>query len=76
MTASPPNGAAGTRRTSTGSPAGGGDRRLNSVEILAFLQTAHHFTGKDIYRQRAFELLNEHGYLDNITDPGKGPGIV
>jgi hypothetical protein len=46
-----------------------GDRRLNSVEIIAFLQTAYHFTGKDLYRQKAFELLHEHGYLDNILIP-------
>ncbi len=60
-------------------PPGVGDRRLNSAEIIAFLQTAHHFTGKDIYQQKAFELLHEHGYLDNITIPMKKlsrvPGI-
>ena len=56
-----------------------GDRRLNSVEIIAFLQTACHFTGKEIYRQKAFELMEEHGYLDNILIPmkelGRVPGI-
>jgi hypothetical protein len=56
-----------------------GDRRLNSAEIIAFLQTAHHFTGKDLYRQKAFELLREHGYLENILIPitqvGHVPGI-
>lgn len=56
-----------------------GDRRLNSVEIIAFLQTAYHFTGKEIYQQKAFELLHEHGYLDNIMIPmrelGRVPGI-
>jgi hypothetical protein len=56
-----------------------GDRRLNSIEIIAFLQTAYHFTGKDLYRQKAMELLNEHGYLDNILIPIKDldrvPGI-
>ena len=56
-----------------------GDRRLNSIEIVAFLQTAYHFTGKDLYRQEAMELLNEHGYLDNILIPIKDldrvPGI-
>jgi len=56
-----------------------GDRRLNSVEIIAFLQTAWHFTGKDIYRQKAFELFEKHGYLDNIMIPiweiGRVPGI-
>lgn len=56
-----------------------GDRRLNSVEIIAFLQTAYHFTGKEIYRQKAFELMEDHGYLDNILIPmkelGRVPGI-
>jgi len=46
-----------------------GDRRLNSIEIIAFLQTAWHFTGKDLYRQKAFELFENHGYLDNIMIP-------
>jgi len=56
-----------------------GDRRLNSVEIVAFLQTAYHFTGKEVYRQKAFELLEQHGYLSNIMIPmselGRVPGI-
>ncbi|MEN6425337.1 MAG: hypothetical protein ABFE13_08235, partial [Phycisphaerales bacterium] len=56
-----------------------GDRRLNSVEIIAFLQTAYHFTGKEIYRQKAFELMEQHGYLDNVMIPmkelGQVPGI-
>ncbi|MCL5280801.1 MAG: hypothetical protein M1376_12945 [Planctomycetes bacterium] len=60
-------------------PPGVGDRRLNSVEIIAFLQTAWHFTHKDLYRQKALELLNDYGYLDNITIPMKKlsrvPGI-
>jgi len=46
-----------------------GDRRLNSVEIISFLQTAYHFTGKEIYKQKAFELFDDHGYLDNIMIP-------
>jgi hypothetical protein len=44
-----------------------GDRRLNSAEIIAFLQFAYRLTHKELYRQKAFELLNQHGYLDNIT---------
>jgi len=56
-----------------------GDRRLNSVEIISFLQTAYHFTGKEIYRQKAFELIEDHGYLDNIMIPigeiGRVPGV-
>lgn len=43
-----------------------GDRRLNSVEIISFLQAAYHFTGKERYRKKAYELLDVHGYLDNI----------
>jgi hypothetical protein len=53
-----------------------GDRRLNSVEIIAFLQTAYHFTGKEVYREKAFELLEQHGYLDNIMIPAKELGRV
>ena len=56
-----------------------GDRRLNSVEIISFLQTAHHFTGRDIYKQKAYELFEKHGYLDNImipiTEIGRVPGV-
>lgn len=43
------------------------DRRLNSAEIIAFLQFAYHVTRNPVYRQRAFELLERHGYLQNIT---------
>ena len=56
-----------------------GDRRLNSVEIIAFLQTAYHFTHKEVYREKAFELMEKHGYLENIMIPinqiGRVPGI-
>ena len=56
-----------------------GDRRLNSVEIISFLQTAYHFTKKEIYKENAFELFEEHGYLDNImipiTEIGRVPSI-
>ena len=56
-----------------------GDRRLNSVEIISFLQTAYHFTGKEVYRTKAFELFEDYGYLDNIMIPideiGRVPGI-
>ncbi len=56
-----------------------GDRRLNSVEIISFLQTAYHFTGREIYKQKAYELFEKHGYLDNIMIPitqiGRVPGI-
>lgn len=44
------------------------DRRLDSAEVIAFLQLAHKLTGKDIYRQKAFELFDRHGYFQNITN--------
>ena len=56
-----------------------GDRRLNSAEIISFLQTAYHFTGKEEYKKKAFELFEQHGYLNNIRIPitkiGRVPGI-
>ena len=56
-----------------------GDRKLNSAEIISFLQAAYHFTGKELYRQKAFELIEKHGYLDNImiqiTELARVPGI-
>ena len=57
-----------------------GDRRLNSVEILSFLQTSYYFTRDETYRKRAFELMERHGYLDNvqipITEIGRVQGIA
>jgi hypothetical protein len=43
------------------------DRRLNSSEIIASLQLAYKMTGKAIYREKALELLEKHGYLENIA---------
>lgn len=53
-----------------------GDRRLNSTLILAFLQTAYHFTGKELYKEKAYELINKHGYLENILRPATVIGKV
>jgi len=53
-----------------------GDRRLNSVEIISFLETAYHFTHKGIYREKAYELMEDHGYLDNILIPITSIGHV
>jgi hypothetical protein len=47
------------------------DRRLNSSEIVASLQLAYHMTGKAEYRDKALELLDKHGYLQNITNSMK-----
>lgn len=46
-----------------------GDRKLNSSNIIGFLQAVYHFTGKDIYKQKAYELMNKYGYLENLTRP-------
>ncbi len=46
-----------------------GDRKLNSSNIIAMLQTAYHFTGKEKYKDAAFYLMNEHGYLENLMRP-------
>lgn len=57
-----------------GFPANVGDRKLNSSNITAMLQTAYHFTGKEKYRKKALELLNEHGYFENLMRPMKHIG--
>jgi hemin uptake protein HemP len=46
-----------------------GDRKLNSSNIIAMLQTAFHFTGKEIYKEKAYELMEKHGYLENLMRP-------
>ncbi len=50
-------------------PAMVGDRKLNSSNIIGMLQTAYRFTGKEKYREAAFSLMNQHGYLDNLMRP-------
>lgn len=50
-------------------PTSVGDRRLYSSNIIAFLQTAYKFTGKTIYKDKAYELIEEYGYLENLTRP-------
>jgi hypothetical protein len=45
------------------------DRRLNSAEIVALLQFAHEITRKSIYKEKAEELLEKQGYLENILTP-------
>lgn len=46
-----------------------GDRKINSSNIIGMLQTAYHYTGKEKYKDKAFELMNEHGYLENLMKP-------
>ncbi|MFT5887137.1 MAG: hypothetical protein ACI9IP_003610 [Arcticibacterium sp.] len=43
-----------------------GDRKLNSSNIIAMLQTAYHFTKKEKYKEKAMELMYKHGYLENL----------
>ncbi len=46
-----------------------GDRKVYSSNIIAFLQTAYRFTGKELFKEKAFELMNKHGYLENLARP-------
>jgi hypothetical protein len=46
-----------------------GDRKLNSSNIVGMLQTAYHFTKKEKFKDAAFYLMNEHGYLENLMRP-------
>jgi hypothetical protein len=46
-----------------------GDRKINASNIIGMLQTAYHFTGKEKYKEKAFELMNDHGYLENLMRP-------
>jgi len=46
-----------------------GDRKLNSSNIIAMLQTAYHFTKKEIYKNKAFELMDKYGYFENLMRP-------
>ncbi len=50
-------------------PVNVGDRKITSSNIIAFLQTAFHFTGKDIYKNKANELMTKFGYLENLMRP-------
>jgi len=51
-----------------------GDRKITSSNIISMLQTAWHFTHKEIYRKKAFELMQQYGYLDNLMRPMKDIG--
>lgn len=46
-----------------------GDRKITSSNIVSMLQTAFHFTGKKMYKEKALELINKYGYLDNLMRP-------
>lgn len=51
-----------------------GDRKLNASNITAMLQTAYHFTKKEVYKEKAFELMTKHGYFKNLMKPIKEIG--
>ncbi len=46
-----------------------GDRKINSSNYIAMLQTAYYFTGKEKYKKVAFDLMNNFGYLENMMRP-------
>ncbi|WP_421826018.1 hypothetical protein [Larkinella sp.] len=58
-------------------PTNVGDRKLNSSNITAMLQTAYHFTKKEKYKKKLLELMQKHGYLTNqmrsMNEIGKAP---
>jgi hypothetical protein len=51
-----------------------GDRKLNASNIIGMLQTAYHFTGKEKYKEKAFDLMDNHGYFENLMQPMKEIG--
>ena len=48
-----------------------GDRKICSSNITAMLQTAYHFTHKEIFKKKALELLYKNGFLENLMRPMK-----
>lgn len=59
-----------------GFPINVGDRRLNSTLVLAFLQTAYHFTSDEKYKEKAYELINDYGFDENANRPASVIGYV
>ncbi len=57
-------------------PVNVGDRKICSSNITAMLQTAYHFTHKEIYKTKALELLTKYGYLENLMRPMKSIGTA
>lgn len=53
-----------------------GDRKINSSNIIGMLQTAYHFTKKEKYKEAAYYLMDEHGYLENLMRPMNDIGIA
>lgn len=57
-------------------PTNVGDRKLNSSNIIGMLQTAYHFTGKEKYKEKAIDLMENHGYLENLLRPMSEIGMA
>lgn len=57
-------------------PTSVGDRKLNSSNIISMLQTAYYFTKKEKYKEKAYELMEKHGYLENLMRPMKEIGVA
>jgi hypothetical protein len=57
-------------------PTNVGDRKINSSNIIAMLQTAYHFTKKEVFKEKAFELMDKHGYFTNLMRPMKEIGVA
>ncbi len=53
-----------------------GDRKINSSNIIAMLQTAYHFTKKEKYKEKALDLMENYGYLENLMRPMKDIGVA
>jgi len=53
-----------------------GDRKINSSNIIAMLQTAYHFTKKEKYKEAALTLMTKYGYLENLMKPMKEIGMA
>jgi hypothetical protein len=53
-----------------------GDRKLNSSNIIGFLQAGYHFTEDEKYKDKIFELFEDYGYLENLMRPMKEIGQV
>ncbi len=48
------------------SPEGADQTRLNSMEILSHMKVAHYITGEDRFHRGYMDLLENHGYLENV----------
>ncbi|GAB3218587.1 hypothetical protein J0A67_03060 [Algoriphagus aestuariicola] len=51
-----------------------GDRKIYSSNLIAFLQAAYKLTGKELYKEKALDLMQNHGYLENLARPFKEIG--